>query len=585
MLKLYSTVLFALCSQNLTALEKTTAAAEFGVASEQLVGVSSKQKTGVNKLHILYLLQSKEFERAIDLYYDYKNGLGRHDFEILQQISLLILDQGARSNDTETQLTSIYGSSIAGIAAAIDVLEAGIASPHPQTQMAAIQYLGMIQDDRCDELLTKAMSSDYFFTRMQAAYEMAVRKARTAVGQIESLMYKVPPPMRFFFPQFFALIGTNDAITMLKHMMDDSFHMTRIEAILNAARYGRDDLIPMIRTRATHLNVAEQEACASALGWLKDSRSLPLLRTLKRSSSDNVKLAAMRSLYSLGEELVAEEIAVMAKEKNLFAISLLGDIPGMQGPLFHLMQDSDLQVRFNALFSLLKQKDPRAVEPLLGFILRDSRDYGFQPLQSVGNSLTAWKVIPSAEQHQKQDAQYDLITLSLSVREQMLREAIELPEATFLSLARYLFDTKQGDLIPLLINLVENLQTPDAIALLKAKSQSAGAPLTRAYCNLALMRLKQSDQARQTILNWIESKKHTEMIRFRPMLPWNVKLSQKTSAFELTPEEHSRLLIECYQAIAMEHDTDSIDILLDGLKTGHPKNRPVLAGLLIQAIQ
>ncbi|MES2121401.1 MAG: HEAT repeat domain-containing protein [Chlamydiota bacterium] len=579
------TLAIALCGTlNGHSLEETSLPIE-SPAPQQLVSASSKEKTGVNKLHILYLLQSKEFERAIDLYHEYKTALGRHDFEILQQMSLLILDQGARSNDTETQLTSIFGSSIAGIAAAIDVLEAGIASPHPQTQMAAIQYLGMIQDDRCDELLTRAMSSDYFFTRMQAAYEMAVRKARTAVGQIESLMYKVPPQMRFFFPQFFALIGTNDAIALLKHMMDDRFHMTRIEAILNAARYGRDDLLPLIRSKATHLNVAEQEACASALGWLKDSRSIPQLRNLMRSSSDNVKLAAMRALYALGDESVADEIAAMAKENNLFAISLLGEIPGMQDTLFLLMKRPDLQVRFNALFALLKLKDPRSIDYLLEFILRDSRDYGFQPQQSVGNSLAAWKVIPSAEQHQKQDAQYDLLTLSLDVREHMLRDAMELPEQTFLSLARFLFDTKQGDLIPLLTHLVENLQTPEAIALLEAKSQSAGAPLTRAYCNLALMRLKRSDQARQATLNWIQAKKHTEMIRFRPMLPWNIKLSQKTSSYELTPEEHSRLLIECYQAIAMEHDEGSIDIILDGLKTGHPKNRPVLAGLLIQAIQ
>ncbi len=80
-------------------------------------------------------------------------------------------------------------------------------------------------------------------------------------------------------------------------------------------------------------------------------------------------------------------------------------------------------------------------------------------------------------------------------------------------------------------------------------------------------------------------KKNTEMIRFRPMLPWNVRISEKASAFELTPEEHSRLLIECYQTIVMEHDDKSIDTILDGLKSGHSNNRPVLAGLLIQAIQ
>ena len=75
------------------------------------------------------------------------------------------------------------------------------------------------------------------------------------------------------------------------------------------------------------------------------------------------------------------------------------------------------------------------------------------------------------------------------------------------------------------------------------------------------------------------------MFRFRPMMPWNVKISEKANIFELTPEEHSRLLIECYQTIALEHDEQSIDIILEGLKSGHYKNRSVLAGLLIQAIQ
>ncbi len=538
----------------------------------------------VNKLHILYLLQSNEFDRAVDLYREYKEALGRHDFEILQQMSLIILEQGARSPDPETQLISIFGSNIAGIAASIDILEAGIASNQPQTQMAAIQYLGQMQDDRCEELLTKAMSSDYFFTRMQAAHQLALRKSRTAVGQIESLMYKVPPQMRFFFPQFFALIGTSDAITLLRHMMDDPFHMTRIEAIMSAARFGRDDLLPMIRARATHLNVAEQEACSAAIGYLKDSKSIPLLKNLAGSPSVNVKLAAKYSLYLLGEESAKNEIASLAKEGNLFAITLLGNIPGMEETLLPLTQDSNLQIRFNAVFASLMLGDHRPLRPLLEFLIRDSRDLGFQPQHSIGSSLMSWKVIPSARQHQKENPN-DLLTLSVSVREYMLKACLELPPKEFLQIASHLFDSRQTDLVPLLIALMENLQTPEAIELLETKAQTAGAPLTRAYCNLALLRLKKGEQYKMAILNWISAKKNTEMFHFRPMLPWNSKISEKASTFELTPEEYSKLLIECYQTIAQEHEEQSIDIILEGLKSGHYKNRPVLAGLLIQAIQ
>ncbi len=94
--------------------------------------VSAESANPVNKLHILYLLRSKEFEKSIELYQEYKKALGRHDFEILQQIAMIILEQGIRSNDFETQLTSIFGSKIAGISASIDVLETAILSQQPQ---------------------------------------------------------------------------------------------------------------------------------------------------------------------------------------------------------------------------------------------------------------------------------------------------------------------------------------------------------------------------------------------------------------------------------------------------------------------
>lgn len=537
-----------------------------------------------NKLHILYLMQSKEWDKSIDLYRQYKEQLGRHDFEVLQQMGLIILEQGARSSDPELQLISIFGTGIAGVAASVDILEAGITSPHPQTQMAAIQYLGHMQDDRSEELLTKAMSSDFFFTRMEAAHQLAVRKSRVAVGQIESLMYKVPPQMRFFFPQFFALIGTSDAISVLRHMMDEPFHMTRIEAVLSAAKFGRDDLLPAIRSRATHSFIAEQEACATAIGLLKDSKSIPLLQKLSRSSSPNVQLAAQRSLYVLGDESIKKEMFDLAKKEDLFAITTLGEIPGSEDLLYELAKHENMLVRFNAATALLARRDPRSLPILKEFIIRDSRDLGFQPHNSTGNSLMSWKVIPSAVQHQQKDS-YDLVTLSLNVREHLLRLSLELPEEDFLKLASAIFDSRQGELIPTLAALLENLQTPQAIALLKSKAQTAGAPLIRAYCSLALLRMKQPGPYEQSILNWIAMRKNTEMVRFRPMLPWNVKISEKSNAFELTPEENSRLLILCYQTLAERHDEMSIDIILEGLKSGHAKNRFVLAGLLICALQ
>lgn len=544
----------------------------------------SVNSNSINKLHLLYLIQSQEIEKAFSLYQDYKKQADKHDFELLQQMALTLLEKGARSQDPFVQLTSLFGCHLAGITASIDILEAGILSSNPETQVAAVQFLGQLQDDRCEELLTKAMSSEFFFTRLEAAHQLAIRKSKTATGQIESLMHKVPPQMRFFFAPLFALIGTQDAISLLKQMMSDPMHTTRIEAILSSARFKRDDLLPGIRNQATHLNAAEQEACAYALGILKDSKSIPTLKTLSESKAEPLQISALYALHTLGDREARKKIDAIAQKKNLFAINLLAEISGYENTLASLMNDEDLQVRFNATVALLRRKDPRACLPLREFLIRDSKDLGFQPQFSSGNSLMAWKVIPSVKYHQK-ESMYDLAAVSLSVREMLLKESLELPEDSFLHIARSLFSSRQTDLIPTLIHLIENLNSDAASSLLREESQKAGAPLTRAYCNLALFRLEKKEPYKTAILQWLDAKRHTELIRFRPLLPRDLRLSDQATSFELTPEENSQLLIECYETLALVHHEESIDTLINDLKSGNPQNRAILAGLLIQAIQ
>jgi HEAT repeat protein len=535
-----------------------------------------------NKNHIAYLMQCHRFSSSIELYQEYRKAIGKHDFDVLQQMALILLEQGALNRDPEKQLLSIFGSGIAGIASCFGVLEEGIASSNSQTQMAAIQFLARLQDDRSDELLNKAMSSEYFFARLEAAYQLSMRKAKTAAGQIEALMYRVPHQLRFFFPEFFALIGTADAIGVLRHLMDDTQAMVRVEAILSAARHGRDDLLPQIRTAVTHLNGAEQEACAAALGSLKDSGSLPTLQKLADSPSSNVRLAALRSLYHLGQLSAKERVIAMAKEQNLFAINLLAEMSDTQDTLAPLLLSENIQVRLNAAIALLKHRDSRAVGPILEILIRDTRDLGMQPQFSVGNSLVSWKIVPSVLQHMK-EAQVDLQAITLGQREKLLKDCLELSERDFLFIARRVLDSKQTELVPVLVNLLENLQTPEAIQLLKDKARQAGQPLLRIYCNLALFRLKQPGSHEQVIREWLVHQKDTEMIRFRPQIPWSMRMTD--SHFDLTPEENSRLLIEACEALAGRHDEKSIDTLLEMISTGHANNRYVLAGLLIHAIQ
>jgi hypothetical protein len=171
--------------------------------------------------------------------------------------------------------------------------------------------------------------------------------------------------------------------------------------------------------------------------------------------------------------------------------------------------------------------------------------------------------------------------ISLALREAALREALELPEENFLTLAGIIFDHNQTDLTPLLTALLENHQSDKAIKLLKKNSQKLGAPLIRDYCNLAMFRMKKEGPYEEYVSEWIKRANDQEIIEL--FTPSSIK--QKYTQYQLTPKETSRLLLEMYAALASKQNEHSVEVIIEGIKNAHPKNRYALAGILMKAIQ
>jgi len=409
----------------------------------------------VNKHQIIYLMQLGEVEKAISLYQQYQSALGKHDFEILQTISFILLEKGSKSENQVQQMLSLYGAHLASIASSLDILQEAVTSSFVEIQVAAIKLLGIFQDDRSDELLLKAMSSSYFITRVEAAFQLSLRKHPASAGQIEALMHRVPEQFKSFFPQFFALIGTDDAISILKHLIDDPNPQVRVQAILNTANYNRDDLLPLIRSASSHSNIAEQEAAAIVLGKLKDLSSMNRLKRLKNSSSSNVQLAAATSLFHLGDRSAKDLIIEKARGGDLYAISILAEIGEGGEPLSELMRSDNLNIRFNSAMALLKQRDEKAVEVLLD-LSHYSRDMGFYFTKSLGDTLSIYKVVPSKRQHAA-NFPFNIEASTYIVKETILREALELKPQTFLAIARTIFDRKELTLIPLAFSMIRSL--------------------------------------------------------------------------------------------------------------------------------
>lgn len=535
----------------------------------------------IDKSHLLYLLHKNQVNRCIDNYqiYCYENKC--QDFSVLEQIGLSLIEKGIESEDKEIQMLSLLGAGLSAHTRAINILEKGIYSKEPELQMLALHFLSRIDDVKVDEFLTQAMRSAFLPIRMEAAFYMAEKKHAHATGQIEALMHRLPPYLKPFFPQFFALNGTKEAISLLKKFIHDPNVYVRVETINALMKQRRDDFLPTIRKRLIASSSAEKEICALAVGLFQDKESVNQLEKLALSKNSDISLSAMKSLYHLGKAGYQKKIEALALQKSLFAINALSDIPGSENTLYILTFDRNIQVRINAICALLRRKDVRAIEKIDELLIQDQREFALQPILSLGKAHHAFRCIPSSLQNT--ESRKINLNLSFAIKESLLQEALHLDQDAFLGLAEKLFEKELNALIPELISLLESIKGEKTIALLKKYSNKTGAPLIRTYCQLALFRMQVEGPYHENICQFIEQNLSHELIELRPMLSYNKRLMSQS--YRLTDKETTQLLIDSFIALVMKKDEKSISTLLSAIKKGNPKNRYALAGLLLRAVE
>jgi HEAT repeat protein len=548
--------------------------------SEPVVSNSTQQQTSVS--HILYLMHTGETAKALEAYQEHRKESGTNDFELIEQIGLILLDQGYRTRDPEIQRLTMFGAGISTNEKALYILEDGMATGEPELQLIALNLLSRYQNDRADVAIHRAMASNSLLVRVETAFKLSTRKDPKAVGQTEALMAKVPEELWPIFPQIYATSGSPEAKKILRRLLTHKDDLIRIATILSLAERGHDDFLPHIRRMTLHHGPAQQEACATALGILKDENSVNQLLQLTKSLNHNVKLAALSSLYALGRHETRKDVEFLALQGNVFAIKILGGMPGSEETLARLLQVDNMQIKANAAVALLELRDKRSLPVIAQLLLKDNRDIAIGKITSQGMSLTALKVIPSAQQNFEDDPVS--AELSLHICESLLAKTLELPEKDFLTLANAIFESQQNDLIPALSEVLENHPTPPVIELLKKHQQKIGAPLVRNYCNLTLYRMKQPGPYAQNLLDWVTHQRNIDLIRFRPLVPLELRGISET-AFELTPQETSGLLVMAFESFVATQDDKGIDALISIIQTGNPKNKYALIGLLMRAIQ
>lgn len=546
----------------------------------QAPGFESIQNLEKIRHHILFMAHSGNISESIGLYRHYCTLTGEDDYELLNQLCLVILDEGSRSEDLEINLLTSFGAGISSNEHAVPILESGLMSSHPQIQIVCLNFLSQIHHEKADHTIKLLFRTPNPVIQLEAAFCLAKKKHPHALAQTETLMAKFPDQIKPVFPTIFSCIGTPRANSILKQLMNDSNEKVRVESILTTIEFDRDDFLPQIRRLSKQTRPLQQEACAVALGHFRDEKSVPRLEELTKSTSPYVTVSAAHALYQLGRKEYGGILQQAAEAEFPFGVYLLKDVKEAKNQLAFLTLSANPDIRLNAAVALLSHRDSHCLRALKEILSGKSQKL-IMKAYSPGRALMFLKYVTPESLGEKQAAVAPEV--SRSIKSKILEEAMNLPEREFLELAEMLLESEQNELIPHLVRLLENYHSKQSIALLKKYQQKVGAPLVRNYCNLALFRIREPGPYEDNLRTWVRNQYHVEMIQFSPFMPLEMRLEQPS--YQLTPSQSSSLYVESLEALTKSQGVNDVKILLEAMEKGNPKNRYALAGLMMRAIQ
>lgn len=529
--------------------------------------------------HLLFLVKSQQTEAAIDQYRKYTQAEGEQDFEFLDELAWSLIAEGCASDDPEINLLALFGASLSTQDKALPFFIKGFHSSNPNVQAASLNFLAKMNHDTADRELLSGLSSNQILIRFMTLHLMAEKKMQGASLQAEALLAKLPRELHPLFPPIFAQIGDDLSMKQIRRFLSDPDDRTRASAILSILATEREEYLPQIRRAAKQISPLLQETAAAVLGTFQDEKSRDILKKLSRSANRDVKTTALRALRLMDDPQAKETLFEEAKNGNILAFNELASIKEYEPFLVHHLSAPDRNVRMNAALALLEQKNPAGLKVIEDYLVRDRNDLILTPNFTISKSCYFWKFVPCSFSEDDEEIQAKLEKI-LQAKEHLLAKVFELPEKYYLQLSEKLFQAQQNSLLPSLVQLLENSGSEEAISLLKKYQQLIGAPFVRMICTLALYRLNETGPYKDILRTFIKDWRGSELLQFRPILADAI---EHYPGHELTPTEVSRLLIESLESLVGMQDQETIDILLNAIQHGNPKNKFALAGILVRA--
>lgn len=528
---------------------------------------------------ILYQIHHSHVADGLKQYLQWSHQEKSHDFALLHQIGLAILEEGASAQDPEVVVLSLMGAGVSSSLSLLPILEQGLHHQDLQVQLLALHFLTRCNEDSTDDLLMDALNSPMLLTRLEALYQLSCKRHPQTLEQLQSLWVKLPPPLRPLFAQILVNLDSYSANQMMRQMMTHQDVEARCQAILAVTEKERDDFLPQIRALGSQTQVLQQECVAYALGCFKDHTSIDLLHRLSQARQQNVRLAAAYALHKLGDLQGQAILFETASQGDLTALHWLAKIQSEEHHRLFLshLHDADIDIRLVSTLALLEYRDPVCLPYVKELLTSEEEAIGYIQAYSPGHTLPIWKTVFSAPY--KQQTYPAIEAQSAGLRRQVLVAALELGEDSFLEIARYLFAHPSPSLIGLLIECLSNHRSDASIALIKDQYASSSSEMVRVHCLLALYRLEEDEQYQQALIQWVTARYQTILIRFS-----NQPTTHPTRTV-LSPEKESALLIEAFETLASSQDPEGITALLHAIAYGNQKNRYALAGLLIRTAE
>ncbi|MCX6994456.1 MAG: HEAT repeat domain-containing protein [Chlamydiae bacterium] len=515
---------------------------------------------------ILFKMRQGFVEQAISSYQAHAKQKGSHDYALLQQMALALIQDSSRKENHDLQLLSLWASAFSMNTNLLHVLAKGLEKEDPRDILATLFFLMSFPDDHAVNLIRKELNSPWLPIQATAAEFLIQKKEKGILEIVARWLERLDPRAYPIFVPLFAASEERFAICWMRKFLHASNVETRLIALLEIGKRGRDDLLEEVREAAKTGNLQEKEAAATTLGSLGDSASISLLKELTHQKEPAIQLAASYSLFLLGQLKAEVLIQDLAIQGNLFAIGLLGQMNTGIDLLIRLSKSTDFNIKANATIALLKAKNSAALPALLSLLHPNLKNMALIGITSPGRSLIAWQMKPRITLKNQ--------LVSIFSKQRLIEEAATLSEKEFLVFAKEAILFEDKETVPALIWTVKNYDKQFLINQLNRP----GAPLARSWATLALYTMKEKGPYAEHVYAWFVEMKKLAIVAITPP-----SLTSDLKSFHLMNKQDScQLLLSALDSVAGMRDKEAIDFVLAALIEGNPLNRPVLASLLLR---